>query len=109
MDFGAFVEFMPNQEGLVHISAMAPFRVNRVEDVVNLGDEIPVKLVEIDDMGRNNLSLKQAREELGEPQAEPPKGGSAPSGGFEERPHRGFDRDRRGGGGGSRGRKPFRR
>lgn len=114
MDFGAFVEFMPNQDGLVHISALAPFRVNRVEDVVNIGDEVPVKLIEVDDMGRNNLSLKAAREELGEPQAEPPKGGSAPAGDFDRAPHRGFDRDRRGsgsghGGGRDKGRRPFRR
>ncbi len=60
MDFGAFVEFMPNREGLVHISKLDNKRVNKVEDVVNVGDEILVKLVEIDRMGRNNLSRKDA-------------------------------------------------
>ena len=60
MDFGAFVEFMPNREGLVHISKLDNKRVNKVEDVVNVGDEIVVKLVEIDRMGRNNLSRKDA-------------------------------------------------
>ena len=106
LNFGAFVEFMPNQDGMVHISELAPFRVDRVEDVVNIGDEIPVKVMEIDDQGRVNLSLKKAREELGEPQAEQKTGGSS-SGGSYDRPRRDFDRegDRRGGG----GRKPFRR
>jgi polyribonucleotide nucleotidyltransferase len=74
MDFGAFVELTANQDGMVHISQLAPFRVNRVEDVVHIGDVIPVKVIEIDDLGRINLSLKAAREELGEPQAEPPAG-----------------------------------
>ena len=60
MDFGAFVEFMPNREGLVHISKLDNKRVNKVEDVVSVGDEILVKLVEIDRMGRNNLSRKDA-------------------------------------------------
>ena len=60
MDFGAFVEFMPNREGLVHISKLDTKRVNKVEDVVSEGDEIMVKLVEIDRMGRNNLSRKDA-------------------------------------------------
>jgi len=60
MEFGAFVEFMPNREGLVHISKLDNKRVNKVEDVVNVGDEIVVKLVEIDKMGRNNLSRKDA-------------------------------------------------
>lgn len=58
MDFGAFVEFKPGKEGLVHISEMAHHRVNRVEDVVKEGDLVDVKLVEIDKMGRNNLSMK---------------------------------------------------
>lgn len=58
MNFGAFVEFMPGREGLVHISQLAKERVNKVEDVVNVGDEIVVKLVEIDSKGRMNLSRK---------------------------------------------------
>ena len=58
MNFGAFVEFMPGREGLVHISQLAKERVDKVEDVVNVGDEIVVKLVEIDSKGRMNLSRK---------------------------------------------------
>lgn len=60
MNFGAFVEFMPGWEGLVHISQLAKERVEKVEDVVNVGDEIVVKLVEIDAKGRMNLSRKAA-------------------------------------------------
>ncbi len=58
MDFGAFVEFLPGKEGLVHISQLAWTRVNKVEDVVGIGDTLKVKLVEIDDQGRYNLSHK---------------------------------------------------
>ncbi|MFH0928651.1 MAG: polyribonucleotide nucleotidyltransferase [bacterium] len=60
MDFGAFVEFLPKQEGLVHISELAPFRVGKVTDSVALGETIPVKIIEIDELGRINLSMKQA-------------------------------------------------
>ncbi len=58
MNFGAFVEFMPGREGLVHISQLAVERVAKVEDVVHIGDEIAVKLTEIDQKGRLNLSRK---------------------------------------------------
>ncbi len=58
MDFGAFVEFAPGKEGLVHISQLDHRRVNRVEDVCKVGDKMKVKLMEIDDMGRYNLSRK---------------------------------------------------
>jgi len=56
MDFGAFVEILPGKEGLCHISKLADHRVNKVEDVVSEGDPLKVKLVEIDRMGRLNLS-----------------------------------------------------
>ncbi len=56
MNFGAFVEFLPGKEGLVHISDLAYERVNRVEDVVKVGDEIDVKVIEIDNLGRINLT-----------------------------------------------------
>ncbi len=58
MDFGAFVEYMPGQQGLVHISQLAKDRVDKVEDVVRTGDMLDVKLVGIDDQGRANLSHK---------------------------------------------------
>ncbi|MGH2373465.1 MAG: polyribonucleotide nucleotidyltransferase [bacterium] len=56
MNFGAFVEFLPGKEGLVHISELAYDRVNKVEDVVKVGDEIDVKVKEIDNLGRINLT-----------------------------------------------------
>ncbi|MEK9151845.1 MAG: polyribonucleotide nucleotidyltransferase, partial [Patescibacteria group bacterium] len=62
MDFGAFVEVLPGQEGLVHISEMAEFRVAKVADVVKVGDIIPVNVLKIDDLGRVNLSLKRGKE-----------------------------------------------
>ncbi len=58
MAFGAFVEVLPGKEGLVHISKLAKERVEKVEDVVNVGDEIMVKVIEIDKQGRVNLSRK---------------------------------------------------
>lgn len=59
MAFGAFVEVLPGKEGLVHISQLAEERVNKVEDVVNIGDTITVKVTEIDRQGRINLSRKE--------------------------------------------------
>ena len=70
MPFGAFVEVLPGQDGLVHISKLTDHRVERVEEVVNVGDEIVVKAVEVDSQGRLNLSRQAAIEELtskGEP------------------------------------------
>ncbi|HWP80607.1 MAG TPA: polyribonucleotide nucleotidyltransferase [Candidatus Acidoferrum sp.] len=58
MTFGAFVEFAPGKEGLVHISKLDHKRVEKVEDVVHVGDEIKVKVIEIDEKGRINLSRK---------------------------------------------------
>jgi len=61
LDFGAFVEILPGQEGLVHISQLSEKRVEKVGDVVKTGDIIPVKVISIDEQGRINLSLKEAR------------------------------------------------
>jgi polyribonucleotide nucleotidyltransferase len=61
LDFGAFVEILPGQEGLIHISQLATFRVEKVEDVVKIGDIVPVKVISIDEHGRINLSLKEAK------------------------------------------------
>ncbi|MCU0652640.1 MAG: polyribonucleotide nucleotidyltransferase [Candidatus Pacebacteria bacterium] len=58
MNFGAFVEILPGQEGMIHISKLANHRVGKVEDVVHIGDMVKVKVVEIDEQGRINLSLK---------------------------------------------------
>jgi len=60
MPFGAFVEFLPGKEGLVHISKLDRKRVDKVEDVVSVGDEVVVKVIEIDRQGRINLSRKDA-------------------------------------------------
>ncbi len=64
MTFGAFVEFAPGKEGLIHISKLAPQRVGKVEDVVNIGDTTWVKVIEIDEKGRINLSRKDAMAEI---------------------------------------------
>ena len=60
VDFGAFVEIMPGTEGLVHISQLAKERVNKVTDVLNEGDEVMVKVLEIDKQGKIRLSRKDA-------------------------------------------------
>ncbi len=60
MDFGAFVEIAPGKEGLVHISRLDVKRTEKVTDVVNVGDEVVVKVLEIDDKGRLNLSRRDA-------------------------------------------------
>jgi len=78
MNFGAFVAVLPGKEGLVHISQLAPGRVEKVEDAVKIGDEIMVKVMEIDSQGRINLSRKAV---LG--------GGYDDDGGFAPRPPRG--------------------
>jgi len=62
MNFGAFVEILPGKEGLVHISELADYHVGRVEDVVKIGDEITVKAINIDHMGRINLSRRALME-----------------------------------------------
>lgn len=60
MDFGAFVDILPGQSGLVHISKFVPYQIKSVKDVVKEGDKIPVKVTSIDDMGRINLSAIEA-------------------------------------------------
>ncbi len=90
MDFGAFVEIAPKQEGLVHISEMSNERVGKVGDVVKIGDMVTVKVYEIDSMGRLNLSMKRAAPGYQEsasdkqplrdrPRSGPPSGGRGPS------------------------------
>ena len=60
LDFGVIVELLPGQEGLVHISQLAPFRIRKIEQVVKVGDIIPVKVIGIDELGRISLSAKEA-------------------------------------------------
>jgi polyribonucleotide nucleotidyltransferase len=73
VDFGAFVEILPGTDGLIHISQLAPERVRRVSDVLKEGDEVMVKVLEIDRQGKIRLSRKEALEESG--------GGQSGSGG----------------------------
>ncbi|NVJ70249.1 MAG: S1 RNA-binding domain-containing protein, partial [Alphaproteobacteria bacterium] len=82
MDFGAFVNFMGSRDGLVHISELVEDRVEKVTDVVNEGDEVYVKCLEIDGRGKVRLSMRVVDQETGEeiadarpPKASPKKGG----------------------------------
>ncbi len=105
MDFGAFVELLPGKDGMVHISQLANYRVNKVEDIVAVGDTLKVQVQEIDDMGRINLTHKPfAPEPTAEQLAQSSSGGGSdrggsgggrPSGGFGGRG--GNDRGGRGG------------
>ncbi len=73
LNFGAMVEILPGKEGLVHVSELADYRVAKVEDVVKVGDEITVKVIDIDHMGRVNLSRKAMFEKPGEERERPPR------------------------------------
>ncbi len=64
VDFGAFVEILPGLEGLLHISQISDRRVQKVTDVIKIGDKIPVKVIEIDELGRPRLSRKEALKEI---------------------------------------------
>ena len=99
MDFGAFVEIAPGKEGLVHISRLDVKRVNKVEDVVAVGDEVIVKVTEIDDQGRLNLSRRDALIEL--------EGMTPENDVDEERPRRPRRENRDGGGEHRRPRRDF--
>ena len=61
MNFGAFVELAPGKDGMIHISKLDNHRVEKVEDVVNIGDELEVKVSEIDAQGRNGTSGVQQK------------------------------------------------
>jgi len=105
MNFGAFVEIFPGKEGLVHISQIGPGRVERVEDVLSVGDEIDVKVIKIDEQGRVNLSKKSVDGGDDEPSEPQPNGSDR---GYQYRGGRGGDRggDRNRGGDRGRSRKP---
>jgi polyribonucleotide nucleotidyltransferase len=64
MDFGAFVRFGYENEGLVHISELAPFRVEKVSDIIKEGDRVPIKIIKLDEKGRLNLSIKEANQDF---------------------------------------------
>ncbi|MGH7828618.1 MAG: S1 RNA-binding domain-containing protein, partial [Candidatus Binatia bacterium] len=66
MDFGAFVEILPGTDGLVHISELAPHRVRHVTDILKEGDEVLVKVLDVDRQGKIRLSRKEALAESGE-------------------------------------------
>jgi polyribonucleotide nucleotidyltransferase len=99
--FGAFVEILPGVDGLVHISQLDTERVNKVEDIVGMGDEITVMVTDIDPQGKIRLSRQAVlegwtAEEAREKDQRKPGGGGRPGGG--RNGGRGGDRDRRGGG-----------
>ena len=83
LPFGAFVEILPGKEGMVHVSHMAEGFVKDPNDVVKIGDKVKVKVIEIDEQGRVNLSMK-LNEEARAPRREEPRGGFR-SHGFDER------------------------
>jgi len=104
-EFGCFVEILPGKDGLVHISELEPRRVDKVEDVCQIGDEILVKVIGIDDRGKIRLSRKQAMHpELGDSEAGASEGGRRDRGDRGERGGRDRDRDRDRGGRGGRDR-----
>ena len=69
-EFGAFVEFLPGRDGLVHISELANFRVKKTEDIVKVGDEIQVKCLGVDETGRVRRSRRAAMEDRDKEMAE---------------------------------------
>jgi polyribonucleotide nucleotidyltransferase len=85
LNFGAMVEILPGKEGLVHISELADFRVAKVEDVVKIGDEVTVKVIDVDHMGRVNLSRKAMFEKPGEERPRPERPPMRPREGFQPR------------------------
>jgi polyribonucleotide nucleotidyltransferase len=85
MDFGAFVKIGPNAEGLVHVSEIAPFRVERVETYIKEGDKVPVAVKEVDDKGRINLSIKAANPDFFTKKEEKPRPPREPRRDFQKR------------------------
>jgi len=99
VNFGAFVEVLPGVEGLLHISEIAEKRINEVRDEIDEGDEVLVKVIDIDG-DRVRLSRKAVlREQRGEPAEEPASVGDAPGGGGGGQGHGRPPRPRSGGGG----------
>ena len=69
MEFGAFVKIGSDTEGLVHVSEIAPFRVEKVSDIIKEGDIVPVKIIKVDERGRLNFSIKEANKDFFKPKA----------------------------------------
>ncbi|MDO8964596.1 MAG: S1 RNA-binding domain-containing protein, partial [Coriobacteriia bacterium] len=95
--FGAFIELFPGKDGLLHISRVAKGRVDKVEDVLNVGDEVAVEIIDIDERGKVSL------DRIDKPEAPPSSGkpsGDRPSG---DRPRGDRPHSSSGGGGGDRG------
>lgn len=102
LDFGVFVELAPGRDGMVHVSNMAPYRVGKPTDMLNIGDEVYVRIAEIDDKGRINLSMnglpenehlwkdKKGMQQGGAPDRGPRQGGYNNSRGGDSRPPRRF-------------------
>ena len=91
MDFGAFVKLGPTADGLVHVSEVAPFRIGKISDAVQIGDIVPVVIKEIDEKGRYNLSIKAADPEWATRKGlKPDTSGGDKHGGRSERPRRNF-------------------
>jgi polyribonucleotide nucleotidyltransferase len=103
--YGAFAEILPGTDGLIHISELAPYRVRETSDVVKEGDEVQVKVIDIDDTGRVRLSRKAVIMEAPDydPAVYEGMGEAAPTGPHPERPERDRDRGGRGGRGGPGG------
>jgi polyribonucleotide nucleotidyltransferase len=109
-DFGAFVEILPGRDGLCHISELSTEYVGSVTDVCNVGDEIKVLVIDIDEHDRVKLSRKRALQELGLPDDRVPAGGSPRPARGDGRRDRGERGDReRGGDRGDRGERHERR
>jgi polyribonucleotide nucleotidyltransferase len=72
VDFGAFVNFLGSRDGLVHISELAPQRVGKTTDIVNVGDEVKVKVIGFDDRGKIKLSMKSVNQATGEDMSQQP-------------------------------------
>ncbi len=104
LPYGAFVEVLPGKDGLVHISELADYRVERVEDVVNMGDEINVMVIDVDRQGKISLSRKAVL--TGEMPAPRDRERGRPGGGYGDRGDRGPREGRPGGGYGDRGPRP---
>ena len=102
LDFGAFIELLPGRDGMVHVSKMAPYRVGNPSELLNIGDTVTVRIDEIDDKGRVNLSMKGQKENEALWKDEKGKQvGNGFGGGGNSRPRPGGYNNRRPSGGGN--------